>query len=492
MGIKGIVSINTNNVIDIINPNIYGHFAEHLGRLIYDGIWVGQDSDIPNINGIRKDIVEALKKIKPPIVRWPGGCFADDYHWKDGIGPREERPQTVNIHWNSIEPNEFGTHEFFEFCELIGAKPYICCNVGSSTPREMREWLEYLNYDGDSTLARLRAENGHPEPFNIRYWGIGNENWGCGGNMSPKYYAYQYKKFAAFAHSFNDQELYKIACGPPAYHYPWTRGFFRNLCENKIIGCPWRLPLINGFALHYYVLTERPSIVYTEKQWYETLQKARKMEGYIKWHSRIIRYFDKRRTVDFIIDEWGTWHQVEENTKEKWLYQQNTISDALVAAITLDIFNSHADKVSMANIAQTVNVLQAMILTKGKDMILTPTYHVYKLYSSHQGGESLETKYKTSKKNKIPLLSGSCSKNEDMLTLSLVNSHARKDIKVNIKIKGLKDYRITSLESLNSEDIHDHNTFEDPNRVEPIKKDAVQENIILPAASVNIIQIKTN
>lgn len=492
MGIKGTVSIDIEKKIGAINPNIYGHFAEHLGRLVYDGIWVGTDSDIPNINGIRKDIVEALKEVKPPIVRWPGGCFADDYHWKDGVGPREQRPRTVNIHWNSIETNAFGTHEFLEFCELIGAKPYICCNVGSSNPREMREWLEYLNYGGESALSRLRAENGHPEPFNIHYWGIGNENWGCGGNMSPKYYAYQYKKYAAFAHSFNDQQLYKIACGPPAFHYPWTRGFFRNLCENKIIGCPWRLPLVNGFALHYYVMTERSATRFTEKQWYETLQKARKMEGYIKWHTRIMRYFDKKRTVDFIIDEWGTWHKVEENTEEKWLYQQNTISDALVAAITLDIFNKYADRVTMANIAQTVNVLQALILTKGKQMLRTPTYHVYKLYAAHQGGTSLNTIIKTSKKNKIPLLSGSCSYKDDTITLTLVNNHARKEIKANVKIKGLKDFTITSYEMLSGEDIHDHNTFEVPNKVIPLKREAQLENFVLPPASVNRIQLKTN
>jgi len=490
MSYKSSIIVDIKKNIGTISPNIYGHFTEHLGRLVYDGIWVGLDSDIPNINGIRKDIIEALKVINPPIVRWPGGCFADDYHWRDGIGPRDERPRTVNIHWNSIETNEFGTHEFLEFCKLIGAEPYICCNVGSSTPREMREWLEYLNYDGNSDLAKLRAKNGHPEPFNIHYWGIGNENWGCGGMMSPKYYAYQYKKFAAFAHSFTDQELYKIACGPPAYHYPWTRGFFRNLCENKIIGCPWRLPLVNGFALHYYVETERLATEFSEKQWYETLQKARKMEGYIKWHTRIMRYFDKKRTVDFIIDEWGTWHKVEENTEEKWLYQQNTINDALVAAITLDIFNKHADKVSMANIAQTVNVLQALILTKDSKMLLTPTYHVYDLYSSHQGAESLKMKIKTTKKNKIPLLSGSCSRKEDVLTVTLVNSHAKKPIKTKFKIKGTKDYIIQSWKILNSEEIHDHNTFEQPNRVAPVKREPQIENLVLPPASVNLIQFK--
>lgn len=485
---KSSIIINYDKKIARINPNIYGLFTEHLGRLIYDGIWVGPDSEIPNIDGIREDIVNALKQINPPIVRWPGGCFADDYHWRNGIGPREERPKTVNMHWNSLEPNEFGTHEFLKFCQLIGAEPYICCNVGSGTPREMREWLEYLNYGGDSDLAKLRGKNGHSEPFNVRYWGIGNENWGCGGNMSPKYYAYQYKKFTAFAHSFNDQELYKIGCGPTAFNYAWTRGFFRNLCENKVIGCPWRLPLINGFALHYYVMTERSATKFTEKDWYETLKKAWKIDAYIRWHVRIMRYFDKKKTVDFIIDEWGAWHEVDKNTEKKWLFQQNTINDALIAAISLDIFNKHADKISMANIAQTVNVLQAMILTKGKRMILTPTYHVYKLYADHQGAISIKTKIKTKKKGRIPIISGSCSKTDEGLSLSLVNTHCTEGVKVKLKVRGLRDYEPKSWNSLSGDQINSHNSFEYPNDVLPKELDFDSEVIEIPAASVNFIK----
>lgn len=487
MGIKASITIHSKNEIGKINPNIYGHFTEHLGRLIYDGIWVGSDSKIPNIHGLRKDIIEALKEIKTPVIRWPGGCFADDYHWRDGIGPRENRPRRVNIHWNSIETNEFGTHEFLEFCELVGAQPYICCNVGSSNPQEMRDWLEYLNYNGDSTLSRLRHENGHPEPYNVYYWGIGNENWGCGGNMSGKYYAYVYKRFAAFAHPFNGQTLYKIACGPPAYHYPYTRAFFRNLCENRIIGCPFRLPLVNGFALHYYVMTESPAIEFNEQQWYETLAKARKMETYIKWHKRIMSFFDRKKKVDFIVDEWGAWHKPEAGTEPKWLYQQNTLRDALVAAVTLDIFNNHADKVAMANIAQTVNVLQAMILTEGAKMILTPTYHVYKMYAPHQEGISLKTKIKTKNKSGVPVVSGSSSLKDNTLTLTLINSHAKKDALVLVKLLGLKGMSIKSWECLSSENIQSHNTFENPNQVIPEKRETNLNKIDLPPASVNVL-----
>ncbi|MBD3351100.1 MAG: alpha-N-arabinofuranosidase [Candidatus Lokiarchaeota archaeon] len=474
-----------------INPNIYGHFAEHLGELVYNGLWVGSDSSISNIDGIRKDVVEALKLLNPPVIRWPGGCFADDYHWRDGIGPREDRPTTVNIHWDSTESNEFGTHEFLQFCELVGAKPYICSNVGSGTPKEMRDWLEYLNFTGESTLSNLRAKNGHPEPFNVYYFGIGNENWGCGGSMSPKYYAYVYKRFATFAHSFNDGDLYKIACGPFNYNVYWTRGFFRNLCENKLIGGQWRLPLIDGFAMHYYCGTAGTATKYSKKQWYELLKKARKMQGYIRLHKLIMNYYDRKKKVGLIVDEWGTWHKTEEGANPRWLRQQNTIRDALVAAHTLDIFNNNADIVVMSNIAQTVNVLQAMILTKDEKMVLTPTYYVYKIYAEHQGGLAVKTKFKSKKIHRVPILSGSASLKDNVLSVSMVNSHASDEIVVKIDIKGAGNISLKSWQILATEDIHDHNTFEDPEVVKVKAGDIseISENkMILPPASVNIIQ----
>ncbi len=491
MTIKASVVIDPKKQIGTINPNIYGHFAEHLGRLVYDGIWVGVDSKIPNINGIRKDIVEALKLLKPPVVRWPGGCFADDYHWKDGVGPREKRPRRVNLNWNSIDTNEFGTHEFLQFCELIGAKPYICSNVGSGTPQEMREWLEYLNYSGDSTLARLRRENGHPNPYNIYYWGIGNENWGCGGSMSPKYYAYEYKRFATYAQSFNDQNMFRIACGPNSFMYNWTRGFFRNLCENKYIGCPWRLPLISGFAMHYYCTSqERPATEYNKEQWYNLFRQARKMEKYIKWHKKIMNFYDKKKRVGLIVDEWGAWHKVETGTEPKWLYQQNTIRDALVAAITLDIFNRNADKVVMSNIAQTVNVLQAMILTQKEKILLTPTYHVYKMYTLHQGGESLSISTNAKNVKKVPVVSGSCSRKEKTITLTLVNSHANDFAQVYLHFKGIKNLNAKSRECLLAENIHAHNTFDEPNSVIPKKMEPSVERLELPPASVSVLRFE--
>lgn len=488
---KASITVHIKKEIGKINPNIYGQFAEHLGRLIYDGIWVGPDSDIPNINGLRKDIIEALKVLHPPVVRWPGGCFADDYHWKDGIGSREKRPRRVNIHWNSIETNEFGTHEFLEFCELIGAKSYICSNVGSGSPQEMRDWLEYLNYNGDSTLVRLRRENGCQDPYNVYYWGIGNENWGCGGSMSPKYYAYEYKRFATYAQSFNDQNLYRIACGPSSFMYNWTRGFFRNLCENKYLGCPWRLPLISGFAMHYYCNSgERPATEYNEDQWYDMFRKARKIETYIKWHKKIMNFYDKKKRVGLIVDEWGTWHKPEPGTEPKWLYQQNTIRDALVAAITLDIFNRHADKVVMANIAQIVNVLQAMILTKGEKMILTPTYHVFRMYAPHQGGSSLRVDISTKNEKKVPIISGSCSQKEKKITLSLVNAHANKNVLISLNLNGTKDIIAKSWECLSAEDFHDHNSFDNPTQVVPNQREPPLDKLELAPASVNILSFE--
>ena len=363
------ITLNPTDTIATINPNIYGHFAEHLGRCIYDGIWVGPDSAIPNIDGFRKDIVEAMRKLKPPVIRWPGGCFADDYHWQDGVGPRSQRPRRINIHWGEVvESNQVGTQEFIRFCRLVGAEPYFCGNVGSGTPRELREWVEYCNFphsgpDG-SSWAQQRAADGTPEPFNVNYWGVGNENWGCGGNFSPEDYCTEFRRFASFVRGFG-KKLTVIACGPANNDVEWTDRFFRKLNKDY-----WPFNNIDGFAAHYYCGTAGTATEYTQDEWYRLLEKGLKMEELVVQQRAAMDAWDPQRRIGLIVDEWGTWHPVEKGTNPAFLYQQNTIRDALVAANTLDIFNRHADKVVMSNIAQTINVLQAMILTEGDKLLV--------------------------------------------------------------------------------------------------------------------------
>jgi alpha-N-arabinofuranosidase len=384
------ITIHPEDTGSTIHPEIYGHFAEHLGRCIYDGIWVGEDSPIPNTAGFRNDVIAALKTMKPPVIRWPGGCFADDYHWQDGIGPREKRPRRINIHWGEvIETNQVGTQEFVQFCRLVGAEPYLCGNVGSGTVRELRDWVEYCNFNGDSTLAQQRAADGSPQPLDITYWGVGNENWGCGGHFSPEDYCAEFRRYASFMRGFGKRP-YLIACGSPGNDVEWTNRFFRKLRKDY-----WDFENIHGYASHYYCGTAGTATQYSVDQWYQLIAKGLEMEELVVQQRAAMDAYDPQRKIGLIIDEWGTWHPVEPGTHPRFLYQQNTIRDALVAATTLDIFNRHADKVVMANIAQTVNVLQAVVLTEGERMLVTPTGHVYEMYAPHQGGKSVRTRVET-------------------------------------------------------------------------------------------------
>jgi len=479
--------------IATINPNIYGHFAEHLGGCIYEGIWVGEDSVIPNTNGIRNDVIEALKRIKPPVVRWPGGCFADDYHWEDGIGTRSERPRRINAHWGQvIETNEFGTHEFIEFCRLIGAEPYICGNVGSGSPRELRDWIEYCNYPGNSTLAQQRATNGDVEPFRVKYWGVGNENWGCGGNFYPEDYAKEYRRFATFLFNFEDAPLYLIACGPSGNNHDWTRRFFEKLSGFR---------RINGFDAHYYCGTAGTDAEYTIDQWYELICRSAYMEQLVVEQREIMDEFDKERKIHLIVGEWGTWHPPTPGREPRFLWQQNTMRDALVAALSLDIFNRHADKVVMGNIAQTINVLQAMILTDGDKMLTTPTFHAYEMYAPHQGGESLRISFEAEPitfkvgddERELFGLAGSASLREKELFLTVVHPDAEKPAEATINLKDAKAIGAT-VRTLMCDDIHAHNTFDAPETVKPsseslsISGSAFQYDF--PPASVTAISIK--
>lgn len=345
--------INTADKRSYINPEIYGHFSEHLGRCIYNGMYVGENSEIPNIKGVRKDVIEAFKEIKMPVLRWPGGCFADEYHWKDGIGEKSQRKKMINTNWGGVtEDNSFGTNEFFDLCEEIGCEPYLAGNLGSGTVQELSEWIEYITFDGVSPMADLRRKNGREKPWKLKYLGIGNENWGCGGSMRPEYYCDEYRRYQSFCKNFSGNELYKIACGPNSNDYNWTDVVMSNLgeCHTKAI------------SLHYYTVPtgdwnkKGSATEFSDEEYYETISKTLYMDELIKRHSEIMSRRDPEGKIGLIVDEWGCWYDVEEGTNPGFLYQQNTMRDAIVAACNLNIFNNHSDKVVMANLAQAVNV----------------------------------------------------------------------------------------------------------------------------------------
>lgn len=369
-----------------IRKEIYGHFAEHLGRCIYGGFFVGDSKKIPNQDGIRSDVVEALRRISIPALRWPGGCFADDYHWKDGVGPKALRKRMVNVHWGGdVEDNSFGTHEFLNLCNQLDCEPYICGNVGSGTVAEMQEWVEYMTFEGISPMAEWRQKNGREDPWHLRYFGVGNENWGCGGNMRAEYYADVYRHYQTYVRSFGDNDIYKIACGANSFDYKWTEVMM------EIAG-----KYMNGLSLHYYTVpgpwnSKGSATEFSDHEWYLTLKKALVMDELVQKHGEIMDRFDPEKKVGMIIDEWGAWYDVEPGTNPGHLYQQNTMRDALLAALSLNIFNKHADRVHMANLAQTINVLQSVILTQQEQMILTPTYHIFDLYQVHQNNHLLES-----------------------------------------------------------------------------------------------------
>ncbi|MFC1651488.1 alpha-N-arabinofuranosidase, partial [Candidatus Latescibacterota bacterium] len=346
----------------VISRNIYGHFSEHLGRCIYEGYWVGEDSPIPNTRGIRNDVVAALKKIKCPVIRWPGGCFADEYHWMEGIGPRSERPEIVNTHWGGVtENNHFGTHEFFDLCELIGTEPFVCGNVGSGSVREMRDWVEYITFDGKSPMADLRRKNGRNEPWKMTYFAVGNENWGCGGNMSAKYYSDMYNHFQTYVRNYGENRISKIACGPSGGDVEWTEVLMRDSGRR-----------MSGLSIHNYVFlrgANGSATEFEEPAWYQALSGGFGHDELLNRHEAVMDQYDPQKRVGIFFDEWGTWYNAEPGSTPGFLYQQNSLRDAVFAGIVLNIFNNHADRVKMANIAQTVNVLQAMILTDGGDML---------------------------------------------------------------------------------------------------------------------------
>ncbi|MDE2126480.1 MAG: alpha-N-arabinofuranosidase [Armatimonadetes bacterium] len=466
---------------------------EHLGACIYGGCWVGEQSRIPNTRGIRNDVIQALSEIRPAVIRWPGGCFADDYHWRDGVGLREHRPTTVNIHWGeTLESNEFGTHEFLDLCRMTGAEPYLCGNVGSGSPRELRDWVEYCNYAGDSSLAQLRARNGSAEPFKVRFWGVGNELWGCGGNLSPEDYAADYRRYATFMRNYSGSQLHLIACGPNGNDLEWTRRFFARLRRDYGQG-----ERVHGFAAHYYCGTAGSALEYTEDQWTELLARAAGIENLIRAQSAALREVDPDGEIGLIIDEWGTWHPATPGENPSFLWQQNTIRDALVAAITLNIFNNHAAVVTMANIAQTINVLQAVLLTEEDRLVRTPTWHVYRMFAPHQGADALRTQVDSELapgRFDMPLVAASASSlARGSATLTLTNSSATCPVDVQLRAASGR-VRITAAETLAAPggDYHAHNTFQHPDAVasHPLQHDEESDVVTLPAASVTRLSVK--
>jgi alpha-N-arabinofuranosidase len=484
--------IHADQAKDMISRNIYGHFSEHLGRGIYEGIWVGEDSAIPNTRGIRNDVVAALKKIKVPVLRWPGGCFADEYHWKDGIGPRSQRPAMINTHWGGVvENNHFGTHEFLDLCEQLGCEPYICGNVGSGSVQEMQQWVEYITFDGVSPMAELRKQNGHPEPWKLKFFGVGNENWGCGGNMTPEYYADQYKRYATYVRNFGGNQVYKVACGPSGGNYQWTETLMREAGKRMA-----------GLALHYYCGSGKKKQLaaeFDEGDWFAQLQRALQMEELVTKHSEIMDKYDPARKVALIVDEWGTWHLVEPGTNPGFLYQQNALRDALVAGVTLNIFNNHCRRVRMANIAQMVNVLQAMILTEKEKMILTPTYHVFEMYTVHHDAKLLPTEVQSadyqSGSAKLPQVSASASRDQaGRIHVTLCNLDPQHAAEVACDLQGAKVAQVSGR-ILTAPAMNAHNTFEKPETLKPAEFAGARIAAggfaaTLPAKSVVVLELE--
>jgi alpha-N-arabinofuranosidase len=463
----GKLVVNVHNKKGKINKEIYGHFSEHLGRCIYEGLYVGENSKIPNTNGMRNDVVAALKEMKLPVLRWPGGCFADEYHWKDGIGAKENRKKMVNTHWGGVvEDNSFGTHEFMELCRQLECEPYINGNLGSGTVQEMSEWVEYLTFDGVSPMADLRTKNGHEKPWKVKYFGVGNENWGCGGNMTPEFYANMYRRYQTYCRNYGDNKLFKIACGPNVDDYNWTEGVMKVAAN-----------FMDGLSLHYYTIpgefwtVKGAATGFDEKDWYTTLKKTLMMEELIRRHTAIMDQYDPEKRVALLVDEWGTWYDVEVGTNPGFLYQQNTMRDALVAGINLNIFNKNCDRVKMANIAQLVNVLQSVILTEGEKMILTPTYHVFNMYKNHQEATLVESYIDTKnigveEENQVPNLHESVSVDAEgrinitINNLSVSEAYDIEGILVDREVKAVKATVLTN-------EMGAYNTFDEPEAVKP-------------------------
>ena len=493
--------------IGTVNPNIYGHFTEHLGGCIYDGIWVGENSKIPNYGGIRKQLVDNLKRLKPPVIRWPGGCFADSYNWRDGVGPRAQRPRRTNFWANTpyltklasgpqkYDPNQFGSNEFAQFCKLVNAEPYFAGNVRSATPYDFYEWIEYCNSPAGSTsLADLRAQSGSREPFPVRYWGVGNESWGCGGNFTGDEYAIEFRRFITWVPNF-DVKLNFIASGPNSADYAWTRTFFQKMTEKSRNA----FQNVFGTALHFYCgnTRNRQSTDFSVDEWYALLASANHMEDLIRNHWSIMGEFDADHKVKLVVDEWGAWHDTDPSIDPSYLWAYfPTLRDALVSGITLDIFNRHADKVAMANAAQLVNNIHTSFLAVGDKFTVTPVFHVFEMYAAHQGGTSVRASFASAHPAStaaagLPGLSGSCSLHGKRAVLTVVNADAQNAQETTINFQGT---RISAARAtvLTAKDLHAHNTFDQPEALKPAGMSATVASPMIfnfPAASVTRLDL---
>ncbi|MEY3243432.1 MAG: hypothetical protein RIR11_4871 [Bacteroidota bacterium] len=488
--------INADLGRDTINKHIYGHFAEHLGRCVYGGMYVGEkNTKIAHTDGVRNDMIDALKKLKIPNLRWPGGCFADTYHWKDGIGAKEKRPSMTNVWWGGVtEDNSFGTHDFLNLCERIGAEPYLAGNVGSGTVQEFTDWVRYSNQASGSPMSDLRRTNGREKPWNVKIWGVGNEAWGCGGNMRPEYYANIYRQYATFMTDWsNSDRLFRVASGASDADYNWTEVLMRDIPHN----------MLEGVALHHYSVIDwnqkGSATAFTEAQYFVTMKHALQMDEMVTRHSTIMDKYDPKKKVALIVDEWGGWYDVEPGTNPAFLFQQNTMRDAVLAGATLNIFHKHCERLRGANLAQMVNVLQAVILTNEEKLILTPTYHVMEMYNVHQGAVMLPMDITVNDyifgNEKLPAVSASASRDKNgKVHISLVNIdplHAQ-DVSAivrGIKIKNMKGSILTAAK------VQDYNSFEQPNKVVPTAFRGATlsgENlkVTLPPVSVVVLELE--
>lgn len=501
------ITIEANQPGAVINPNIYGHFVEHLGRGVYEGIWVGPDSNIPNTRGIRNDVVGALRKIRVPLVRWPGGCFAELYHWRDAIGPREQRPRGVNTAWgDEVESNHFGSHEFMDFIEQIGAQPFISINIASGSPAEAQAWMQYLTGPADSGPGLERAANGRKEPWKIPFIGIGNETWGCGGNMTAEYYSDIYRQYVSVLQPYGMM----IASDANSDDYEWTQTFLERSLYRHPPDMPTTLayiskqPQIGMISVHFYTFSgndwgkKSPAVGFSEEDWARSMERTWKTDEMIAKHTAILDRHDPDGKVGISFSEWGAWWATDEKRPSN-LYQANTLRDAVIAGLTLNIFQNHAARVKMANLAQMVNVLQALILTDGEKMVLTPTYHVFDLYQGHQGATLLPTNvtapdYSMNSVN-VPSLSASASRAADgAVTLSLVNLDPVRDAKVEIDLRGKNlqsvQGRVVTAAAM---DARPEFARADPLAPTKLKQVAVRRGVVTmvaPAKSVVVLELQ--
>jgi alpha-N-arabinofuranosidase len=513
------IEIMLNEPLGTISPNIYGHFVENLSGVVYDGIWVGENSPVPNVNGIRKQLVEEMRKIQPPVVRFPGGCFADSYDWRDGIGPADKRPRRTNF-WaggeaarapvnHKYDPNQFGTGEFAHFCKLIGSQPYLAANVRSLPAEELYRWVEYCNSPaGSTTLADTRATSGFPAPFNVRFWGVGNESWGCGGSFTPQEYAVEFRRYTTWVPGYG-QDLSFIASGPNDNNWDWTRSFLEEIVRKG----PGQLRSIYGLALHYYawnlsrgrssewVEGKGDALKFDSMDWYELLRQGDVMESLITGHWRVMEEIDREHLVKLVVDEWGPWYRPgSELTTGDQLEQTPTLRDAIFSAMTLDTFNRHPEKVAMANCAQLINCLNSLYLAHEDKFCVTPVGHVFEMYAAHQGGQGLRSSFSApnvgyDRDGKLASfwgLNGSASLHDRSLVLTVVNPHVKEARETEIGVRG-GAIRTATARTITSSDIHAHNTFEQPEALIPQNKNVEIARgpltYIFPPASVTKLVI---